>query len=118
MRSKAASERRGNTLKAGLLSESQGQNLALAVLYVPCSLDSGPALPQANVWEPPTRTTLRASGGPRGGRAVQFLRAAETFSVKRNWRTGMQSRNSWPMMMLGTPWFVLGHVSFWYDARY
>jgi len=31
---------RGDTLD-GLLTESQGQNLALNVLYVPCSLDSG-----------------------------------------------------------------------------
>ena len=41
--SECASERRGNTLKSivGLMSESQGQYLALSVLCVPCSLDSG-----------------------------------------------------------------------------
>ena len=40
----AASEQRGNTVKfEGRVPESQGQNLALTVLYVPYSPNSGPS---------------------------------------------------------------------------
>jgi len=47
-----ASDRRGNTFKGfkdvrAINGSSQGQNLALTVLYVPSSLDSGPARDRA-----------------------------------------------------------------------
>ena len=50
----SASERRENSLKGseGLLPESQGQNLALTVLYVPSLFDSGMCRRQ---WQVQTR---------------------------------------------------------------